>query len=123
MKKKDLKNVTMDRLVEMFEEIGIAQYEALWDYNTTKFNWLYARMDAIAQELRRRGLEARRALMRLYDHPNVQVRLKAAQRSYGAAPVEARDCLEGIAETEMYPQAADARLSIGNLDEGTSLLT
>jgi hypothetical protein len=43
-------------------------------------------MDDVDQELRRRGLKARLALLKLFDHSNMQVRLEAAKCSLGVAP-------------------------------------
>jgi len=70
-----------------------------------KFNRLYRQMDATEKELRRRGREARLALLRLYDHPNMQVRLNAAKRTLGIAPDAARRVLQAISDSKWQPQA------------------
>ena len=75
-------------------------------------------MDDINTELKRRGSQARLALTRLYDHPDIQVRLQAAKSTRAVAPVEARRVIEAIARSSRMPQAADARGSLRNMDEG-----
>jgi hypothetical protein len=59
-----------------------------------KFNRLFDQMHAVDIELRARGLAARLALLRLFDHPNMQVRLQAAKWSLGVAPDAARQVIE-----------------------------
>jgi len=75
-------------------------------------------MDATEKEIRTRGREARLALLRLYDHPNMQVRLDAAKRTLGVAPVEARKAIQAIYDSKWYPQAGDAGMTLVNLDNG-----
>ncbi|MDR3518022.1 MAG: DUF2019 domain-containing protein [Azospirillaceae bacterium] len=123
MKRRDLTTWTLDELVGRFEEICIAQDQAIFDDKTAKFNRLYAKMDEVSEELCRRGPEARRALMRLYGHSNMQLRVQAAKSSYGAAPVEARACLQRVVDSRFMPQALHAGMSIAALDDGTSMLS
>ncbi|MGH6838401.1 MAG: DUF2019 domain-containing protein [Methylocella sp.] len=75
-------------------------------------------MDAVDNELRARGLEARLALLRLYDHPNIEVRLKAATRTLAIAPIAARRVIEAIKASQQFPQAGDAGMTLRYLDEG-----
>jgi hypothetical protein len=114
-----LKDMTVDQLVDSFAEIGISQYQATMGGETRRFNRLYDQMDLIDRELRSRGRDARLGLLRLYDHPNIQVRLKAATRTLGIAPVAARAVIEAIDESQWFPQAGDAGLTLRYLDEGT----
>ena len=118
MKRADLTKMTVDQLVDRFAEIGVAQDGAIWDGKHAKFNRLYDQMDAVDRELRSRGLEARLALTRLFDHRNIQVRLQAARWSLGVAPVEARRVIERISQSGFYPQAGDAGMTLSNLDDG-----
>ena len=85
MKLAKLEQMTTDQLVTRFAEIGIAQDQAELMGEIGKFNSLYRQMDATEKELRRRGQAARLALLRLYEHPNMQVRLNAAKRTLGVA--------------------------------------
>ena len=86
MRQINLKAMTVDQLVDRFAEIGIAQDTAELMGENSKFNKLYGQMKDVDTELRARGEEARRALLRLYSHPNMQVRLQAAKKTLGVAP-------------------------------------
>ncbi|QBR70672.1 hypothetical protein CU048_04580 [Beijerinckiaceae bacterium] len=118
MKQAKLENMTVDQLVDRFVEIGVAQDQAELMGEIGKFNRLYRQMDATEKELRRRGRNARLALLRLYDHPNMQVRLNAAKRTLGVAPDAARRVLQAISDSKWQPQAMDAGMSLWNLDRG-----
>lgn len=119
MKSKNLAELTVDELVERFADIGLAQYKALDNDEVRKFNKLYGQMDAVDNELRARGREARLALLELYTHPNMQVRLKAAVRTLGVAPEAARSVIQAIADSKWPPQYLDAGMTLTNLDNGT----
>jgi hypothetical protein len=107
-----------DQLVDRFAEIGIAQDDALFHDRYAKFKQLYKQMDEIDLELQSRGLDARRTLTRLYSHPNLQVRLKAAKRTLAVEPRVARQVIQAIADSKLYPQAGEAGMSLWNLDRG-----
>src|SRR5687768_3327068 len=102
MKRIDLKPLTVSGLLECFAEIAIAQDEAELYGDTGKFNRLYDRLEEIERELRRRGEDALLMLVKLYDHPNAQVRLAAAQRSRDIAPDLARQVFEKIIASREY---------------------
>lgn len=119
MKRTSLADLTVDELVERFAEIGLAQDDAIEKDNNRKFRKLYKQMDEVDHELRSRGLEARLALQRLYDYPNMQVRLTAAIWSLGVAPVAARRVIQAIADSKWPPQALDAGMTLVNLDNDT----
>jgi hypothetical protein len=72
----------------------------------------------MSAELKARDGDQRRALLKLYDHPNAQVRLKATKATLAVAPEVARRMLETIAESREFPQAGEAGMSIDNLDAG-----
>jgi uncharacterized protein YdcH (DUF465 family) len=122
MARPNLRAMTIDQLVDRFAEIGIAQDNALWDQLGTneyaQFTRLFNQMNDVDQELRSRGRDARLSLMRLYDHRNTQVRLKAAVRTLGVAPVEAREIIEEISQSQIFPQAGDAGMTLVNLERG-----
>jgi hypothetical protein len=119
---KKVAGMTADALVELFAEIGTAQAEAIDFFETARFNRLYNRKIAVVNELRSRPGDQRERLFALYDHPNRQVRLNAAQSTYALNPVAARAVLEEIAASRRMPQAANARLSLDRIAEGTSAL-
>ncbi|MGB6175503.1 MAG: DUF2019 domain-containing protein [Methylocella sp.] len=116
--KQTLEGLTVDQLVDRFAAIGVAQDQALLYDQHIKFRRLYGEMNEVDQELRRRGLEARLAMLRLYDHPNMQVRVKAAIRTLAVAPDAARKLLEEIRSSKWQPQAMDAGMILGGLDDG-----
>ena len=111
--------MSTEQLVQRFAEIGIAQDEAIWDDAHQRYNRLFAEMNQIEDELRSRKSEAREALLRLYSHPNIQVRLKAAVRTLAVAPHRARWLLEEIAARKDVPQGGDAGMTITALDDRT----
>lgn len=119
MTSSSIERTTIDQLLERFVSICLQQDEALLRDDYARFNRLYKQMDEIDNELRARGLEARRSLSRLFDHPHIQVRLKAATRSLGVLPTQARSLLEEISESQEYPQAGDAGMVIRGLDDGS----
>ncbi|MGH6838729.1 MAG: DUF2019 domain-containing protein [Methylocella sp.] len=118
MKQAKLEQMTVDDLVERFAEIGVAQDHAELMGEMGKFNRLFDQMNDVDQELRKRGLQARLALLRLYDHPNMQVRMNAAKSTLGVAPDAARKVIQAIYDSKWYPQALDAGMSLRNLDSG-----
>lgn len=113
-----LSAMTVDQLVKRFVEIAQEQDEALLMNDTAKFNALYWQMDAVKEELKMRVGDQRRALLSLYNHPNMQVRVKAAKATLAIAPQAARTALEAIKASEWQPQALEADMSLWNLDRG-----
>jgi hypothetical protein len=114
----NLQGLTVDQLVQRFIEIGIAQDQAERYENYDEYNRLYALMTAVDNELRARGNDARLVLLKLYDHPNMQVRLKAAIYTLPVAPKVARDAMEAISVSKHFPQAGDAGILLQSYDEG-----
>jgi hypothetical protein len=113
-----LDRLSVEDLVSRFVEIGLAQDKALLYDELGKFNRLFDQMRMVVQELRSRPGDGRRALLALYDHKNLQVRLKAVKNSLALAPDEGRQVLQAIADSHMFPQAGEAGMSLSNLDEG-----
>jgi hypothetical protein len=85
-----------------------------------KHQKLFTDMFAVGDELKKRGLDARIALTKLFDHPNFQVRLQAAKESLAVAPNAARQVIEAISESSHFPQAGDAGMCLWALDQGIS---
>ena len=119
MTHKHLSEMTVEELVDRFAEIGVAQSEALDAENRKKFRKLYEEMDAVDNELRSRGKQVRLALQRLYNYPNMQVRLKAVKRTLGVTPDAARRVIQAIADSKWPPQYVEAYMTLVNLDNGT----
>lgn len=106
-------------LVERFATIGVEQDRALLGGQYSRFNRLYAQKAAVVQELKEHDGDQRRALMVLFNHPNMQVRLKAAVETLAVAPYEARLQLRAIADSQWFPQAGDAGMTLLGLDDGS----
>jgi Domain of unknown function (DUF2019) len=118
VKRLKLEKMSVDELVERFAEIGIAQDQAELMGEIGKFNRLFDQMHAVDIELRARGPATRLALLRLFDHPNMQVRLQAAKWSLGVAPEVARKVIQAVYDSKWYPQAGEAGMTLWNLDRG-----
>ena len=114
-----LDQLTIDQLVERFADICVSEDDALFHDQYAKFNRLFAQMCDVGFELQRRGQEARLELQKLYHHPNLQVRLKAAKWTLAVAPAEARQLIQAIADSRLFPQAGEAGICLSNLDDGT----
>lgn len=118
MKRTNLEEMTAEQLVDRFAEIGIRQDEALLYSEIGKFNRRFGQMMAIENELKGRAGDQRRALLALYDHDNTQVRLNAAKATLAVAPEAARAVIEAIANSQRFPQAGDAGMTLADLDRG-----
>ncbi len=118
MKRAKLKDLTVDQLVDRFAEIGVAEYEAMLGDAYDNVRKLANQMMAVDKELRARGRNARLTLLRLYVHPNIQVRLEAAKCTLGIAPVAARKTIKAVQESQVFPQAGDAGMALWFLEDG-----
>jgi hypothetical protein len=118
MKPTKLEELTVDQLTERYTDIGVDQDRALLRGEISKFNRLFDQMVAIEDELRARSGDQRQQLLRLYEHPNAQVRLNAVKATLAVAPALARRMLQAIADSREYPQAGDAGMTLINLDRG-----
>ena len=117
MTKRELKASSVDRLVDRFVENSVAQDEALLYDDVRTANRLINEMRRIEDELHRREGDQRRALVALYHHGNMQVRLNAAKAMLDLVPSAAREALQAIRESKA-PQALDAGMCLWNLDRG-----
>jgi hypothetical protein len=96
MKATTFASLSVDELVDRFTQISIAQSEALLCDEVERFNKLFRQMDSVSKELKRRDGDARRALMRLYGHPNLHVRLNAAKETLAVAPEFLRSAISPL---------------------------
>lgn len=113
-----LSDLSIDRLVELFAEIGVAQSKALDADDTAKYNRLFDKLMEVKRELKDRSGDQRKALVTLYGYPNMQVRLSAAKATLAVVPQAARQAVEAIAASTWPPQCYDARMCLWMLDEG-----
>jgi hypothetical protein len=119
MTKMSLNKMKTEELVDRFAHVALDQDKAIrYDDNAT-FNRLFDQMIAIEEELKSRPGDQRRALISLYNHRNVQVRLKSAVATLAVAPDAARRELHAIADSRDYPQAGDAGMTLSCLEWGT----
>jgi hypothetical protein len=118
MKPASLQEMSVVDLVEQFAALGVGQYQAELQSDIARQNRLLLRMRDVTEELKARTGDQRSALLQLYDHPNVQVRLMAARLTLALAPAAARQVIQAIADSHEYPQAMDAGMCLENLDEG-----
>jgi hypothetical protein len=118
MKRVSLATATVEELVDRFAEVGIKQDQALLRDDIAEVNRLFDLLEDIEHALKRREGDQRRALIALYKHPNMQVRVKAAKATIAVAPHAARDALEAIRASNWQPQALEAGMSLRSLDRG-----
>ena len=118
MKRVNLQNMSVEQLVERFAALALEQDRALLEENISRVNRLFDALKDVENELKQRDGDQRRALLRLYDHPNPQVRVKAVKATLAVEPITARRMLQAIADSREYPQSAEARSAIRYLEEG-----
>jgi hypothetical protein len=113
-----LQSLSIDDLVALFAEIAVEEDKAEKVDDLAKRNRLAYEMDAVQAELKSRPGDQRRALLPLYDHPNMQARLMAAKYTLAVAPKAARQLIEWIAASSWRPQSGDAGMCLSALDKG-----
>jgi len=118
MSRKNRAAATVAELVAAFVDIAVRQGEALEYDDVATYNRLYPHMKSVVEELKRRDGDQRKALVPLYAHGNMQVRLAAARNTVAVAPQAARDVLRAIRDSRWPPQALHAGMALFALDEG-----
>lgn len=118
MRRVDLRKLSVEELIERFVAIGLAEDDAVLFDDTPVYNRLSRKEEAVVEELRRRPGDQRRALIALYDHENLWVRLSAVKNSLALAPEEGRQILEEMAASMKQPYAGNAGMSLWALDKG-----
>jgi hypothetical protein len=81
MKRLNFKEVGTAQLVQEFTALAIQQGDALLEHESAKVTRLYWAIDGINEELKARPGDQRAAFTSAPNHPNLQVRLKAAGRT------------------------------------------
>ncbi|ARQ00940.1 DUF2019 domain-containing protein [Pseudorhodoplanes sinuspersici] len=118
MKRVKLRNLSVEQLVQLFADLSVQQDMAMMAMLQGDINKLYWKIEAVEDELKARPGDQRSALLPLYNHKNMQVRLKAAHATLALQPQTARAQLEAIAASGWQPQAGDAGMSLLSLDRG-----
>jgi hypothetical protein len=108
----------MDGLVARFVSIAEQQYQIISDDDRSRYNSLYQKLVDIVDELQSRAGDQRRALVRLFNHPNPQVRLMAASMILELEPAAARPVLQAIRESREPYLALNAGMSLRLFDLG-----
>ncbi len=98
--------------------MSLRQYDVNMIDDFRAYNATVPRQIALEAELKRREGDQRRALLSLFEHPNMQVRLNAARAARSVAPEAARKMLQEIAASRHLPMSADAGMSIRAWDQG-----
>jgi hypothetical protein len=110
--------MSTDDLVERFAASALREFEAELESDIAKQNKCVEQQMAISAELKARAGDQRAALLKLYDHPNVQVRLNAARLTLAVAPAAAREVIRAVKDSRQYPQAMDAGMCLWTLEQG-----
>lgn len=127
MKTPKLQELSNEQLTERFKQLSLQQGEAEMSNDMQTYKRRYQQLKDVSAELRRRGPEARRALVPLLNCPRnagllaavAQCRLNAAEELLAIEPDRARTTLEEIARSVTRFQMALARHTLGVLDDGT----
>jgi hypothetical protein len=112
------RKMSISELVQEFETLCIAQYHALEREEIAQFNRRYKAVEAVQNELKSREGDQRRALQTLFGRGNLQVRYMAAHANLTIDYDKARREFEQIAASKCNPQAAQAGMTLENLDSG-----
>ncbi len=118
MSRMELDTLTDAQLVDRFTTLSLQQSDATEIDDNKTYTKLYHRLHAVAGVLRKRGLDARRALLPLLAHENAQVRLNAAHELLAIEPQRARATLEALAKFAPGPQRGSAGMALLALDRG-----
>jgi hypothetical protein len=110
--------MTTAELVDQFTSLALEKDKAVRNYDTRRCNRLFDQMEAVEQELKNRPNDQRSFLLGLYKHPNIQVRMEAAEATLAIAPKAARDLLQEIVDGREFPQAGHAGMTLHRLDIG-----
>ncbi|MFZ5733490.1 MAG: DUF2019 domain-containing protein [Pseudomonadota bacterium] len=111
-----LANLTVGQLLELYTELGLAQYAAENRGKLAQFNRLAKKGFDVVDELERRPGDQRLALRQLYDHPNMRVKYNAARDTWFASNIDSRRKLEEIRDSKWQPYCAEAAMQIRILD-------
>ncbi|QEL23301.1 DUF2019 domain-containing protein [Bosea sp. F3-2] len=116
--KQDIKALSNTEILKLFERLCVEQYDAIERNENARANRLILKSWALETELKSRPGDQRRVLMKLFGHPNMQVRLAAARANLAVDYVAARRELQAIVDEQWFPQAGDAGMTLEHLDSG-----
>lgn len=116
--RRNLHSMSETEIVDAFEQFCIEQYDAMEGNANARANRLVWKVHELEMELKSRSGDQRLLLKALFGHPNMQVRLAAARATLAVDYSAARRELEAIVDEQWYPQTAEARMALENLDSG-----
>jgi hypothetical protein len=116
MRNLDLSKLDIGALLKLHVEWSVQQDVALQRANISKVNELGGRINQINKELKSRPGDQRSALAPLLSHPNAQVRFNAAQSLIRILPIEARQTIQVIADSGVFPLAGHAGMYLSTHD-------
>ncbi len=116
--KADLRQLSEADLIERFRALALQKSKFLLDSNTRPLRRNYDDMEAIDQQLRSRGPEARRALAALLDDEDMRVRYEAARRLLAVVPERALTTVQAIANRHLMPVSGEAGMTLDALETG-----
>jgi hypothetical protein len=98
MKKTEVKKLPTEQLVEKTRALSAERWRAIYAGKPKDGNRMFDLLVAIHKELRARGIEAQRQLLRLLDDPDPGIRCWVATAVLEFAPAEGERVLTDIAE-------------------------
>jgi Domain of unknown function (DUF2019) len=112
-----------DDLVQQYAELSAKQGRAQrLLVSSVRTNRIGEQIHEISKELKRRPGDHRSALLKLLSHPDAWVRFNAATSTISIAPVQARQVIQAIADSKVYPQAGQAGMYLSMHDGEASKL-
>jgi hypothetical protein len=119
MKKAQLKKLPLDELIEMTRTASAERWRAIEAGKPKDGNRMFDLLVAIRRELRTRGMEAQRQLLRLLDEPDPGTRYWAAVSVLEFAPTEGERVLAEIAKIPDSLVGFSAEWALEKWKEGT----
>lgn len=119
-----LSQMSDDDLVKQYAELSAMQGRAMsLLVSSSRTNRIGDQIYEISKELKRRPGDHRTALLKLLSHPDDWVRFNAATSTISLAPGQARQVMQTIADSKVYPQAGQAGMYLSMYDgEAAKLL-
>jgi hypothetical protein len=118
MRKPQVKTFSTERLVDEFRRLSAEHGHALEASNARAANPKYDTLVTIRHELRSRGPEAQRQLLKLLADPEPSTRCWTATSVLEFAPSEAEQVLEELSRTQRNATGVTAHFTLKQWREG-----
>ena len=118
MARQHLSKLSDDELVDSFESWALAHGKAVVDGDVPAANRTYKKLDAVNKAVKTRGLEARKQLFKLLDHPEFSVRFYTAKSIFALNPVRARAVIDDVVARGPDSLRLAAGMTLQALDDG-----